>query len=817
MGDETPNTQKNVRGFQRILVLALLGLIFFFTNPFLPTAYAAESAPPAKTNPTENDQQVANIVSEENDDGNLETPDSSEGEIETADDAAQVDPSDEVEDPVTEVAEDADQADQASEVNSEISEESPTTEGADPVNEGETQAHGSADPAVEEHTLPEEPNNKVEPEIEDNIPIPDPYFYVNGDKHSFLPEGGDCTDAENCQVSTTPIQDALNAASGGLTPDDNTIYIEGGTYEEDVTINEMSDLTLQGAADGNPSTLTGAVSIVESLNITLRDFIFTEIIQVSDSADVSIVGTEGDDEIDVELEGTIENLNVEGGEGDDEITISQTSEVSETSDVSTVSVVGGLGDDSLVIYVEEDVEVDDDEVASQDDAVAYDDTVESLHVEAALGDISVSKSIALQGALALSGENITISGDISASEINIQSVDTTQVSGLLDAPGSTVHLLGDKVFLVDSASVDVSGDSSGGTVLIGGDYQGKGSLPTASRTYVSPDAVIKADALSNGDGGRVIVWADDVTLFYGTISAQGGPQGGNGGFVETSGKAYLEVTGSSVFASAPQGTSGTWLLDPYDVTVSTTNANGSYDTTSTPHTFTPSGNSSTVNASDINNSLNNGTDVTITTGTSGTQNGDITVDSDITMTGASEATLRISAARHFTNNTNKRIQSTNGKLNVYIVADSDGNGSGTVTIDSNIFSQGGVINIQAETIDIKSQILAGTGTVTMSAKNGVTFSGAISELRTQGSDITINADSDGNGTGVFTVNDAINSNNGNVTITSNAVGITSGKTINAGTGNITFISTYTDIICIGGSGGPCGYEFDATELTTGLY
>ncbi len=173
--------------------------------------------------------------------------------------------------------------------------------------------------------------------------VPDPYFFVKGDKHSFLPEGGDCTGVDNCQVSSTPIQDALDAVSRGLNPDNNTIFIEGGTYTEDVTINNLSDLTLQGAADGDPSSLSGVLSLTDSQNIILREFVFQEIIHVSDSVDITIRGTEGDDEIDVALEGTVDNLCVVGGGGSDSITIHQGAEDSD------VFVAGGDGDDALAI------------------------------------------------------------------------------------------------------------------------------------------------------------------------------------------------------------------------------------------------------------------------------------------------------------------------------------------------------------------------------------------------------------------------------------------------------------------------------------
>ncbi|WP_448563658.1 hypothetical protein [Trichothermofontia sp.] len=70
--------------------------------------------------------------------------------------------------------------------------------------------------------------------------------------------------------------------------------------------------------------------------------------------------------------------------------------------------------------------------------------------------------------------------------------------------GGTVHLLGNQVQL-QGATVDVSGLNGGGNVLIGGDFQGSGSVPNARQTVVDQTSVIKADAGQVGDGGRVIV------------------------------------------------------------------------------------------------------------------------------------------------------------------------------------------------------------------------------------------------------------------------------------------------------------------------
>jgi len=135
--------------------------------------------------------------------------------------------------------------------------------------------------------------------------------------------------------------------------------------------------------------------------------------------------------------------------------------------------------------------------------------------------------------------------------------------------GGTVHLLGDRVEL-QGARIDASGDRGGGTVLVGGDYQGKGKVANAITTTMDPSSKIVADAYSKGDGGKVIVWADNTTLFDGKIFARGGSLGGNGGFVETSGKQDLGCEFGFVDTSAPMGKFGTWLLDPASIVIAAT-------------------------------------------------------------------------------------------------------------------------------------------------------------------------------------------------------------------------------------------------------
>ena len=133
--------------------------------------------------------------------------------------------------------------------------------------------------------------------------------------------------------------------------------------------------------------------------------------------------------------------------------------------------------------------------------------------------------------------------------------------------GGEIHVLGERVGLTGDARVDASGLNGGGTILVGGDYQGANpAIRNASRTFVGSGTQLMADAVESGDGGKVIVWADDTARVHGQISARGGPQGGNGGFVETSGKQDLEFR-ARVDVSAPAGAGGTLLLDPSSITI----------------------------------------------------------------------------------------------------------------------------------------------------------------------------------------------------------------------------------------------------------
>jgi len=171
-------------------------------------------------------------------------------------------------------------------------------------------------------------------------------------------------------------------------------------------------------------------------------------------------------------------------------------------------------------------------------------------------------------------------GTIRAQEIALEADSgLVEVSGdsVLDATslgeggvGGSIKVLGDYVAIADNATLDASGHSGGGEVLVGGDRAGADGTHTSQGTYVGKSTTLRADATHSGDGGKVIVWSDKTTRSYGEISARGGVLSGNGGFVETSGLEHLDVTNSPL-VHARSGNAddrgGEWLLDPFNIDI----------------------------------------------------------------------------------------------------------------------------------------------------------------------------------------------------------------------------------------------------------
>jgi filamentous hemagglutinin family protein len=378
------------------------------------------------------------------------------------------------------------------------------------------------------------------------------------------------------------------------------------------------------------------------------------------------------------------------------------------------------------------------------------------------------------------------------------------VSGTLDASGvgngetgGRVDVTGDKVALLDGAVVDVSGSAGGGAVRIGGDYHGDNpDVPNASRTFVASSATIAADALDTGDGGRVVVWADDDTQFHGSISARGGESGGDGGFVEVSGKEQLGFDGS-VDTSALRGAIGTLLLDPDDLFIAAAAVGGALPDTTNPFTAADGTNNFYVLGSTL-------TALAPNTAVQLQANHDIIFQTNLAMP--------TTAAGSLTMNANNAIQmagfnlSTSG-ANVSMTAGTGGiSNLGTINLGSGALTLSSVGAITQNAGDVIAGatrlVKQGTGTLTLSNAN--TYAGTT----------TVSS-----GTLAVTVNNALGTSAGNTTVASGATldlrnvayGTTEAVTLNGGT-----LAASTGTSSLGGGvtlGGNSAVNVTGTQLT----
>ncbi|MBS0627255.1 MAG: filamentous hemagglutinin N-terminal domain-containing protein, partial [Verrucomicrobia bacterium] len=111
---------------------------------------------------------------------------------------------------------------------------------------------------------------------------------------------------------------------------------------------------------------------------------------------------------------------------------------------------------------------------------------------------------------------------IKADKVFLEGSDKASIEGTIDASstsfGGRVEILADHITLT-GATINASGELGGGEVLVGGDYKGEGTLRNALTNIMDESSTILANALTKGNGGKVILWADETTIFNGSIEA----------------------------------------------------------------------------------------------------------------------------------------------------------------------------------------------------------------------------------------------------------------------------------------------------------
>ncbi|MCF7699913.1 filamentous hemagglutinin N-terminal domain-containing protein [Loktanella sp. M215] len=306
------------------------------------------------------------------------------------------------------------------------------------------------------------------------------------------------------------------------------------------------------------------------------------------------------------------------------------------------------------------------------------------------------------------------------------------------ALGGDITMTGAAIVL-DGATLNANGVGGGGTIRVGGDFGGAGPLRHAQTLTADAATALSADATVQGDGGRIVLWSDVLTESGAAISARGGANGGDGGFIEVSSKQTLNYSGSAD-TRAPQGDWGMLLLDPTNITVDA---------------------DSPLEASIESDLLT--TDVELNTNGEGSDLGDITINADIDWTTGTTLSL-------YANNSivlNGAINGANGGLFLSAMT---------------VLSTGG------NDITINSGVDWPTGTIlNLSSDNDIALNGAINDINaglnlSASNNITINVDINWTDTAMqefdagndIALNGAINGANGGLRLSAGS-NITTGE------------------------------------------
>ena len=238
----------------------------------------------------------------------------------------------------------------------------------------------------------------------------------------------------------------------------------------------------------------------------------------------------------------------------------------------------------------------------------------------------------------------------------------------------------------------------------------------------------------------------------GTVSAGGtldasAPNGGNGGFIETSAAHVMVPASAQITTAAASGTVGNWLIDPQDFTIGSGATDNISGVTLSQLLVT---NSVTISTSTGSDAVVAGTPPVSSRYTATPGNGDINVNDPVSWTASSNpTTLTLNALRDVNINAAVVVGST-GNLVVCCGRDINVNAVIKTTNGSVLLSAGRNVNQKADmtTIDGNIQMCAAQDInvgATITLKNGSSIAGQSLGLPLG---LTLNAGTGGTGPGV---------------------------------------------------------------------
>jgi trimeric autotransporter adhesin len=143
------------------------------------------------------------------------------------------------------------------------------------------------------------------------------------------------------------------------------------------------------------------------------------------------------------------------------------------------------------------------------------------------------------------------------------------------AAGNTVTLdLGGPVKIqVTQGALNTAIEQGGGIVADGGQiYLTAKAAGNLAASVINHTGITRARTLAGNQKGEIILLADmevGTTTVAGTLDASS-PNGGDGGFIETSAANVKIQDGVNITTQSAQGKNGQWLIDPHDFTIAAT-------------------------------------------------------------------------------------------------------------------------------------------------------------------------------------------------------------------------------------------------------
>jgi len=183
-----------------------------------------------------------------------------------------------------------------------------------------------------------------------------------------------------------------------------------------------------------------------------------------------------------------------------------------------------------------------------------------------VSEAALNAQVENKGAILADGGRVVLTaqaaGDLIHSVVNHEGI--IQARSLVERNGEIILAGGDNGATQVSGSLNVNGQTSGGTINV-----------TGKNVTIAAKANITAQALDSGKAGNIAIFGD---MKNGAVNVAGkldasAPKTGDGGFIETSAAQVNIADSAKISTKAEQGKSGTWLIDPQDITVAVSGGN----------------------------------------------------------------------------------------------------------------------------------------------------------------------------------------------------------------------------------------------------